>query len=230
MKALGIVGAGGRLGSALERAAVEAGWMVCARATRRGGWVEEAVPEVVVDVSAREAQSAVLEYSLARSLPLVCGVSGLQAADHERLERAAAAIPVLVAPNFSFGHHLQRLALAAILAAAPQARGWRLAVSERHPRGKRDAPSATARVLREDLRAAGAPAGEIEALRGGPPVSDHQVTLSGSGERLMLLHEVGDLAAASSGALHAAEWMRTAPPGRWSMDDVIGAAALEVAG
>lgn len=221
MSALGVIGAGGRFGSAIVAAAAASGWTVTLRATS-GGWVESSAPDVVVDVSRPDAVERTVAYCLANELGLLYGVSGLGAEGHELLREATATVPVLVASNFSAGHRLQRRALSALLlAASPQAGGdWRAAVRERHPASKRDAPSATALELRDLLDGAGLPVGGVDCEREGPPVSDHEVILTRDGEEVRLLHRVGDLVAAAGGALRAAEWMLAAPAGLWSLGDV----------
>jgi 4-hydroxy-tetrahydrodipicolinate reductase len=112
---------------------------------------------------------------------------------------------------------------------------------EMHHRFKKDAPSGTAARLLEIIleeRALTAAAlrhgrsgitGEraptevgVHALRGGDVVGDHTVIFAALGERLELTHKAGDRAIFARGALRAAAWVVTRPPGVYDMQDVLG--------
>ena len=68
------------------------------------------------------------------------------------------------------------------------------------------------------------PGGEIgvHAVRGGEVVGDHRVLFLGDHERLELYHAAQSRAAMAQGALVAARWTASRPPGRYSMMDVLG--------
>ena len=110
-----------------------------------------------------------------------------------------------------------------------------------HHRFKKDAPSGTAARLLEIIleeRHLTAEAlrhgrngitGErssrevgIHSLRGGDVVGDHTVIFAALGERLEFTHKVSDRAILARGALRAAQWIVTRPPGVYDMQDVLG--------
>jgi 4-hydroxy-tetrahydrodipicolinate reductase len=62
----------------------------------------------------------------------------------------------------------------------------------------------------------------VHAVRGGDVVGDHTVIFAGLGERLELTHKAGDRAIFARGALRAARWVATQPPGLYDMQDVLG--------
>lgn len=114
-------------------------------------------------------------------------------------------------------------------------------VVEMHHRLKKDAPSGTAARLLEIIleeRKLGSDAlrhgrqgitGErtasevgIHALRGGDVVGDHTVIFAALGERLELVHKASDRGIFARGALRAALWVATQPPGVYDMQDVLG--------
>ena len=68
------------------------------------------------------------------------------------------------------------------------------------------------------------PPGEVgvHALRGGDVVGDHTVIFAGLGERLELTHKASDRAIFARGALRAAQWVVSQPPGVYDMQDVLG--------
>jgi len=67
-------------------------------------------------------------------------------------------------------------------------------------------------------------AGDIgfAVLRGGDVVGDHVVTFAGEGERIELAHRASSRRIYAVGAVRAALWARTQPPGRYGMRDVLG--------
>ena len=114
-------------------------------------------------------------------------------------------------------------------------------VIEMHHRFKKDAPSGTAarlleiileeRKLRNDSLRHGLQGitGErqptevgVHALRGGDVVGDHTVMFAALGERIELTHKASDRAIFAQGALRAAQWVVTQPPGVYDMQDVLG--------
>ena len=216
---IGIVGADGRLGRRIRAAAEAAGWDVTLAATS-ARWALDSRPEVIVDVSHRSALAAVASYCRRARVPLVHGVSGLGNAERSLLERLSADVAVVRAPNFSYGHLLQRAMLEAVAGALG---AWEATVVERHPRTKLDRPSATA------LELAALCGGEIASVRGGLPVSDHTVVLAAGGETVAVTHAVADLSAAAAGAVRAADWIVDREPGLWSMHDVYDAITEGVA-
>jgi 4-hydroxy-tetrahydrodipicolinate reductase len=63
----------------------------------------------------------------------------------------------------------------------------------------------------------------VHAVRGGSWVGDHQVLLAGEGEWLELRHVAQDRSAFAHGALAAAKFVTTAPPGWYTMEDMLRA-------
>ena len=248
-----LVGAAGRMGRAVEAAAMAAGDVeIAARVDERpdlsagnGVWSAEAAQvlargDVVVEFSsprgAREAAAA----CAARGAALVSGSTGLSSEDEAALRTASRKIAVFRASNFSLGVAALRIALQAALEALPAT--WDVEIVERHHRLKKDSPSGTALALADDIGkarslpisalrlgrqgAAGPrPAAEIgvHAVRGGSWVGDHLVLLAGEGEWLELRHVAQDRAAFAHGALAAARFVTTAGPGWYTMEDMLRA-------
>src|SRR6476646_7512286 len=148
-----IHGATGRMGQALLRLAGERRDIrVVVAASRRApeslaegiDWIDaahlDAAPgfDVAIDFSLPEAFDHVLETSLARGVSLVSGTTGISAAQHAALKRAATDIPVVWSANFSLG-----VAVLADLVerAARMLDGWDCDIVESHHVHKKDAPS-----------------------------------------------------------------------------------------
>ena len=194
--------------------------------------------DVVVDFSAGPGTCAAARACVALGASLVSGTTGLDRAVEDELKEASRQVAVLRAANFSLGIAALRRALREALAVLPAS--WDIEIVERHHRGKADSPSGTALHLAGDAAAvrglaAGAlrfgregqigprPAAEIgvHAVRGGTWAGDHAVLLAGEGEWIELRHVASDRQAFACGALAAARYIATAPPGLYTMDDVL---------
>jgi 4-hydroxy-tetrahydrodipicolinate reductase len=64
----------------------------------------------------------------------------------------------------------------------------------------------------------------VLALRGGDVVGEHTLFLFGEGERIEITHRATDRTIFARGAVRAANWVVTQPPGLYDMFDVMGAA------
>jgi 4-hydroxy-tetrahydrodipicolinate reductase len=145
-----------------------------------------------------------------------------------------------LAPNFSVG--VNALFWLTRKAAELLGRDFDLEIVEMHHRMKKDAPSGTAKRLteilcevrdfwfhehvrhgREGIVGARPPHQiGVHAIRGGDVVGDHTVIFAGRGERLELTHKASSRETFAAGALRAAQWIIGKPPGRYTMEDVLG--------
>ncbi len=161
----------------------------------------------------------------ASGVPTVCGTT----AWYDALPRVEAAVldaggALLYAPNFSLGVHLMvRLAreAAAFLADRPE---FDAHILETHHRAKKDAPSGTAQLLRDTLRAVD-PSREfpVTSVRAGEVPGTHVVTLEGTAESVTIEHRARDRTVFARGALVAARWLIAQPrTGVYTMHDVLG--------
>jgi len=195
--------------------------------------------DVIIDFSSHAATGRMLELAVAHHKPVVIGTTGHEAGEKQRLLALAALVPCVWAGNFSVGVNL--LFALTRRAAAVLGADYDAELVEMHHRFKKDAPSGTAARLLEIIleeRALTAAAlrhgrsgitGErpptevgVHALRGGDVVGDHTVIFAALGERLELTHKAGDRAIFARGALRAAAWVVTRPPGVYDMQDVLG--------
>jgi 4-hydroxy-tetrahydrodipicolinate reductase len=204
-----------------------------------------ATVDVLVDFS---SVAATLDHSAAcleQGTPLVIGTTGFSATETARLDAVGASLPVCRASNFSPGVNL----LFRLVAEAARVLGEDvdIEIQEAHHRHKVDAPSGTALSLGEAAAAARGSAlddlavyhrqgqtgprqgGTIgfSTVRGGDIVGDHTVLLAGDGERLELTHRASSRLAFARGALRAARWLVTQPPGTYDMQDVLGLRQME---
>ncbi|URW75391.1 4-hydroxy-tetrahydrodipicolinate reductase [Sphingomonas donggukensis] len=241
MTSIGIYGSRGRMGQAIVAELGELG------ARHAGGADAEddpaivaAAADVLVDFSSPAALDAHLTAARAAHTPIVIGTTGLTEAQHALIDAAAADIAVLQTGNTSLGVTL--LAQLVREAAARLDTDWDIEIVEMHHRHKVDAPSGTALLLgaaAADGRGAtladaavhdraGVTGARAEgtigfaSLRGGSVTGDHSVIFAGEGERIELTHRADSRAIFARGAVRAALWLATQPPGRYEMRQVLG--------
>jgi 4-hydroxy-tetrahydrodipicolinate reductase len=164
---IGIVGAAGRMGVALVRAATEARGCRVAAATERAGHAalgkdagvvagidplgialgKDAAAlfkacDAVLDFTAPEAAVAHAALAARHGIIFVTGTTGLSSTQQAKIRAAAKKVAVVQAPNFSVGVNL-------VMALVEQAAGvlddgYDIEIVEMHHRHKVDAPSGTA--------------------------------------------------------------------------------------
>ena len=234
-KRLGIIGADGRMGRAVERLAQQ--WDIAAR-------VSEASPEldaladcdVVIDFSAPDALTAALPH-LRDGAALVSGTTGLGEAQEAEVRAASARLAVLRSGNFSLG--IAVLMDLAERAARALGEGWDVDILEQHHRHKVDAPSGTALMLGQAVaQGRGVALGDVSAhersgarregdigfavLRGGGVYGVHEVRLVSGSEEISLGHRALNRDVFASGALDAARWLMGKPAGTYQLSDLLG--------
>lgn len=196
--------------------------------------------DAVIDFTHADNTAAVAAACVQAGKILVIGTTGQDDATRAAISRAAAAIPVVFAPNFSVG--VNTLFWLTRKAAEILGPDFDLEVVEMHHRLKKDAPSGTARRLAEilaevrdlqydkDVRhGREGMVGErtkteigMHAVRGGDVVGDHTVLYANVGERIELTHKASSRDTFAKGALRAARWAANQPPGLYDMQDVLG--------
>lgn len=241
MTAIGIYGSAGRMGRAIATIVENEGVTVAGGVDAGGDPAPLAHDaDVLVDFSTPAALESHLAAAVAAGTPIVIGTTGLNAAHHALIERAAQSIAVLQTGNTSLGVTL----LGILVREAAQRLGpeWDVEILEMHHRHKVDAPSGTALLLGEAAAAGrGTTLGEervdsraglvgartegtigFASLRGGSVVGDHMVVFAGEGERIELGHRGEDRTIFARGAVKAAMWLADKPAGRYSMGEVLG--------
>lgn len=180
-----------------------------------------AAADVVIDFSLPEGTAAVLDAVVRHNKPLVCGVSGLDDAQMELLDRASAQIPVVYDRNMSLG--IAVLEHSVRDAAASLGLDFEIEISETHHIHKKDAPSGTALKLGEAIAAARRKDGTVrfEVERRGEVPGDHEVVMRSPTERLTFAHSVTTRQVFADGALRAARWAIGRAAGLYGMRDVL---------
>ena len=257
-----IAGSGGRMGRALLEAVLSAGDLTLHAALEAAGHpalgkdagelvgshcgvsvtsqtAAIAGGDVLIDFTRPEGTAANLAACRTHGVKMVIGTTGFSPEQRAAIERAAASIAIVLAPNMSIGTNL----VFKLIAQAAQVLhdGYDVEIIEAHHRHKVDAPSGTALKMGEIVAAAlgrdlaacavhgrhgvtgerDAAAIGFSAIRGGDIVGDHTVLFAGSGERVEVSVKASSRATYAQGALRAARWLRSRQNGLFDMQDVL---------
>ena len=206
------------------------------------GSLAEVLPQgdVLIEFTHPEATLEHLREVAAAGKAMVIGTTGFSPQQVEELKGLARKTRVVFAPNMSVGVNLMFKAVENIAQVLTE--GYDVEIVEAHHRLKKDAPSGTAlklaqviaQALGRDLEKVGVYGrhgitGErtkdeigIMTVRAGDIVGEHTVIFGGTGERLEVIHRAHNRDNFARGAVRAAQWIVTQPPGLYDMQDVLG--------
>jgi 4-hydroxy-tetrahydrodipicolinate reductase len=191
--------------------------------------------DVLIDFTNPQAALTAARIASESGIAFVTGTTGFDDEQREALRSLAERIAIVAAPNMSVGVNLLYTLVAM---AARELPGYDIEITETHHRGKRDAPSGTARhlvsiietVRGEAIRRYGregmgpersAREIGIHAIRAGDIAGEHVVLFAGDGERLELTHRATSRRAFAAGALLAIRFVAARRSGFYDMGDVL---------
>lgn len=194
--------------------------------------------DVIVDFSSPASLDPLLEYALARKLPLIIATTGYNSEQTEKIHKAAEQIPVFFSFNMSLGINL--LAELAQRAAAFLGDQFDVEIIEKHHNRKVDAPSGTALMLADAINTALEEPHSyiydrhsirrkrekneigISSVRGGTIVGEHEIIFAGRDEMIELKHTAMSREIFAVGAVNAAVYMAGATEPRiYTMADLL---------
>jgi len=249
-----ISGALGQMGRALtELAADQASMEVAAGVDAQAGTRDTPFPcfptfgilnaaripqiDVCVDFSHPSTLSSLLGYALRHKLPLVLATTGYIDGDQHRIADASASIPIFQSANMAYGVSVMCQMAASAVSALGNA--FDVEILERHHNRKIDAPSGTALMLADAVRAAYPTPKELvydrhgasrarspneigmAVIRGGTMAGSHEVGFYGDDEIILLQHIAQSRRLFASGALRAARYIVGKPPGLYNMQQLL---------
>ena len=194
--------------------------------------------DAVIDFSHPAALEGLLDFCIARSVPVVLATTGYSEEQLARIGEAAKSIPVFRSANMSLGVNV----LMDLIRRAASLLGedFDVEIEERHHRRKLDAPSGTALMLADaaaqalpykaeyvyDRHSVRKPRDKreigISSLRGGTIVGDHTVVFAGRDEVIELSHHAASREVFAVGAVKAAKFLAGVDaPGMYDMSDLI---------
>ncbi len=196
--------------------------------------------DVIIDFTTPTASLQHAAFAAKHGVAMVIGTTGFDEAQLRELRGRLAAVPVVMAANYSVGVNLA-LALIEQAARILRAEDYDAEIFEAHHRHKVDAPSGTALAMgralargrdvalddvavyaREGITGA-RESGSIgfSVMRAGNIVGEHRAMFVSDEECLEIRHLATDRMVFARGALRAAHWLRGRPAGWYGMGDVL---------
>jgi 4-hydroxy-tetrahydrodipicolinate reductase len=209
---LGLLGSSGRMGSLIQKLIHTEfkSELELIASVRQGDAIEPLLSaDVVIDVSLPPVmvQVASLAIKKSKSLPkFVIGSTGWTQDQYETIQTLSGLTPVLISSNFSVGV----FALSWILrdySPLFKKLGYTPVITEKHHNHKKDAPSGTARSLRESINPHSPEQIQTHSIRAGEIIGDHEVTFFSSEDQITLSHHAQSRAIFARGAIEVAKWL-----------------------
>ncbi|MBL7091816.1 MAG: 4-hydroxy-tetrahydrodipicolinate reductase [Candidatus Omnitrophica bacterium] len=179
--------------------------------------------DVLIEFSNPSATVEHLTSAVKHKKAVVIGTTGLSPEQAQKVKEASRDIPVVFSPNMSLGVNLVfRLVKEA---AQKLGRDYKVDIVEAHHIHKKDAPSGTAKRLAELIKESSGREKEkieIDSVREGEIVGDHQVRFNGPRDTIIIKHSAKTRDIFARGALEAAKFAAKQPPGLYDMQNVIG--------
>ncbi len=191
--------------------------------------------DLVIDFSHHTAVTTLLDYAVARNLPVVIGTTGHTEEEKAYIAQTSKQIPIFHAGNMAVGIALLVQLAKQTAQTFPQAE---VEIVEIHHDQKLDVPSGTALMLADGIKSVrpeatyniGRPDNGkrtkeeigIHALRLGNVVGIHEVMISTGTQTITLKHEAHDRMLFAEGAMAAAEYLLGKPAGLYNMETMLG--------
>jgi len=172
--------------------------------------------DVIIDFSSATALTRNVQIALQTKTPLVIGSTGLSQEQLSYLQKQSTSIPLFVSSNFSLGMAAMQKAVQLLSSLLPTTTCH---IQETHHCHKKDQPSGSALALQRAAKAH--PNLSIDSIRKGEIIGQHVVYFLGEEEKLHLQHEALSRDLFAKGALQAARFLLSRPPGLYHMDHLL---------
>ena len=192
--------------------------------------------DVIIDFSSPIGLKDRLDYAKEKGLGIVLAATGFTDEDLAMVKEYAKYIPIFKTANLSVGINVMQLLVAL---AAKRLEGYDVEILEKHHNLKKDAPSGTALMLAETLKAVYGNekyfvngregiVGErdkkeigIHAIRGGTIVGEHEVMFAGEDEIITITHSARSKRVFAVGAIRAAKFLKGQQANTYDMQDLL---------
>ncbi len=193
--------------------------------------------DAIIDFSHHTATPKLLEFAIAKNIPVVVCTTGHTEEETALIHEAAKKIPVFFSRNMSIGINL--LIELTKKAAAILGEDFDIEIVEKHHNKKLDAPSGTALMIADAIadtveydaeytyeRLSRREARKkteigISSVRGGTIVGEHEVMFCGADEIISVSHSAASRDVFARGALRAAAYISGKPAGFYDMSTMI---------
>lgn len=181
--------------------------------------------DAIIDFSTVELSMAILDAAAKHRKALVCGTTGFNEEQQQKITEAAQIIPLLHSSNTSYVVNLMNQLLT-LAAKALEGRAD-IEIIEMHDAKKKDAPSGTSKEMAEAMaEGLGRESYEewvkFHSIRAGDISSSHTVLFGCMGERLEITHHAHNWECFAHGACDAARYLKDKGAGLYTMKDVVG--------
>ncbi len=240
MKKAFVFGISGKMGKMLSDSANEFGYAVT------GGFDATAVDgiptftdvsdvnvpfDVIIDFSRPQTLTALIALADKARKPVVIATTGYNDSELMSIRLLSKRVPVLHSGNLSLGIAATKAAAKAAQAVLGDA--FDVEIVEKHHNQKADSPSGTAIMLADAL----APRDNqvfardgkrrknelgIASVRGGGVVGEHEIGFYGNDEIVTISHSARSRRLFAAGAFRAADFLLSAKPALYAMDDIFG--------
>ena len=193
--------------------------------------------DAIIDFSNPSALAGLLEFAVANSIPAVICTTGLNDAQINLIKTASEKIPVFFSANMSLGVNL--VCELAKKATSVLGDSYDIEIIEMHHNQKIDAPSGTALMIADSIKAELSNDIKYEyerhskrekrtkneigihAVRGGTITGEHQVIFAGHDEIITISHSARSKELFATGAINAAKFLCGKPAGLYNMSDML---------
>lgn len=194
--------------------------------------------DVVIDFSTATAVGRLIDYCVAKKMPVVVCTTGLDENINKKIDDASKQIPIFKSANMSLGINL----IASLLKKASailDENGFDIEIIEKHHNQKIDAPSGTALLLADAINDAMDNKFDyvydrtktrekrtkeeigISVIRGGNIVGEHSVIYAGKDEVIEFTHFAYSKEVFATGAVKASKFLINKSPGKYNMQHIM---------
>lgn len=195
----------------------------------------EGEADVIVDFSHHSQTGAVCDYAVARGIPAVIATTGQTEEEKAQILKAAESVPIFLSANMSVG-----VALLCKLCeeAAAVLQGADIEITEKHHNKKLDAPSGTALMIADSIKAVRKDSRYvydrsavramrekneigIQSIRAGNIVGEHEVLFALGNEHITISHSALSRELFADGAVRAAAFLIGKEAGVYGMKQLL---------
>lgn len=186
--------------------------------------------DVIIDFSNPALLCPIIALEQDANKPIVIATTGYNDSELKTIRMLAQKVPVFRSSNMSLGIAAAKAAALTVKSILGDA--FDIEIVEKHHNRKIDSPSGTAILLADALsprenqvfnREGKRKGGEvgITSVRGGGVVGEHEIGFYGEDEIVTVSHSARSRKLFAAGAYKAADFLLTAPPALYDMDDLV---------
>lgn len=164
-----------------------------------------------------------LAFALKYKKPIIIGTTGFTREQVKEIKKASKKIPIIFSPNMSVGVNLIFHLVKELASKLPK--GYKANIVEAHHIYKKDAPSGTAKKIKQIIEEYGnQKILDIQSIREGEIVGDHRIIFESDFDKIELYHSAKTRDIFAQGALVAAKWIvkNKKKNGLYDMGDILG--------